>query len=155
MTQKQCKISQNKSSLTKYPTKEEILENLYTPTNTELLVIQEWKQAYYKAWAAKTEKEKHDSLEVLLNSLINALKAPPITYVKDEYGWRYYPEKKIIVGHIKNPSIISALHELGHHLYGSSELFACIYSVGIFKESFPSAYKNLEFKGHMLTKKAQ
>jgi len=49
-----------------------------------------------------------------------------------------------------NPSIISALHEFGHYLYGKSELKACRFSVHLFKEIFPIAYKKLKWEGHML-----
>lgn len=52
----------------------------------------------------------------------------------------------------KTLSIISALHELGHHLHGSSELLACSLSVHLFKAAFPKAFAKLEWKGHMLIK---
>lgn len=51
---------------------------------------------------------------------------------------------------IRNPSIISTLHELGHVLYGTSELEACRFSVWLFRAAFPRAYDKLVWEGHML-----
>ena len=54
-----------------------------------------------------------------------------------------------------NPSIISFLHELGHYLFGPSELKTCRFSVGMFKTYFKDEMKNLKWEGHMLTTKSK
>ncbi len=146
--------SQNRSSSSNYPTKEEILSNLYQPTPIELQTIAQWKQAYYKAWAATGKEYKHEALKELLNDLTEANQVPKTHHLIDEYGWRYYPELRTIIADLNHPSIISALHELGHHLFGHSELKACQYSIGLFREAFPKTYETLQFQGHMLVKKA-
>lgn len=50
----------------------------------------------------------------------------------------------------KTLSIITVLHELGHHFYGESELQACRFSVWLFRAAFPNAYAKLEWEGHTL-----
>lgn len=47
-------------------------------------------------------------------------------------------------------SLITLLHELGHHFYGESELLACRFSVWLFREAFPKSYAKLEWEGHTL-----
>lgn len=47
-------------------------------------------------------------------------------------------------------SLITLLHELGHHFYGESELQACRFSVWLFREAFPKSYAKLEWDGHVL-----
>lgn len=53
---------------------------------------------------------------------------------------------------VEHPSIISSLHELGHHLFGSDELEACRYAIGLFKAGFPKSFDKLQWQGHMLVK---
>jgi len=50
----------------------------------------------------------------------------------------------------KTLSLLTLLHELGHHFYGDSELLACRFSVWLFREAFPKSYAKLEWDGHVL-----
>lgn len=58
----------------------------------------------------------------------------------------------------KSKSLISLLHEYGHHLHMSApnnhqELLACIWSIGLFQAVFPKAYAKLDWDNHMLKRK--
>jgi len=46
-------------------------------------------------------------------------------------------------------SVITALHEIGHALHGSSERMACAWSLAYFRECFPRSWRRLRFEGHM------
>ena len=139
-------------SLSRYPTKEQILEAPHQPTENERTAIARWKKTYYKDWSNLSTQNKHNRLAVLLAELNIANRGKQINYTIHNDGWQYTPHNKTITGTDNNPSIISALHELGHHLYGDSELDACRYSVGLFKSCFPKSYNKLTWKGHMLVK---
>lgn len=138
-----------------YPTKEEILSGLMEPDERVKEIVRDWKHTHYGGWAEKNRYLQFDAISELLTDL--AHDHDPENRLKvsfDRAGWRYYPAFQTIVGDYESPSIISALHELGHHFYGSSELLACRYSVGLFKECFPASYGKLVWKGHMLVKQA-
>lgn len=138
-----------------YPTKEEILQALYLPTQQEIEAIRLWKKSYYKGWAQCSTEEKHDRLEFLLVLLCSIHHKEMCLYeVATENHWSHVSTRPAIIkAPLNNPSIISLLHELGHHLFGSSELEACRYSVGIFSNCFPKEYAQLTWVGHTLRKK--
>lgn len=73
-----------------------------------------------------------------------------VCVVVDADLYTYNPSNKTIYLDHHHPSVISTLHELGHHLYGESELLACRFSVWLFKEGFPRDYAKLKWNGHML-----
>jgi hypothetical protein len=138
-----------------YPTKEEILQALYLPTKQEIEAIELWKKSYYKQkWSQSTAEEKHDRLEFLLELLCSIHHKRKCLYeVAKENHWSHISTNPAIIkAPLNNPSIISLLHELGHHLFGPSELTACRYSVGIFKTCFSKAYEKLIWEGHTLKK---
>jgi len=142
-----------------YPTKEEILNRVTRrPINPmEQRLITEWKDTYYRSlWKASTEDDKKSALEVLILLLWHST-LPALDWRnnlklewKDQPSWSYTPATNTITG--VNPSIISALHELGHAIHGESELDACVYSTSLFKTYFPKEYGRLTWKGHMLLK---
>ena len=117
----------------------------------ELVILEIWKQTCFKGWSKIPEKEKEIKLKALIN-LINKTKKGKQLKIKFEKSQisHYNPNKRQII--LNNCSIITALHELGHHLFGDSELKACRYSVWMFKETFPKTFANLHFNGHLLTK---
>jgi hypothetical protein len=139
-------------NLTKYPTKEEILEAPHTPSLNEQEAINRWKKTYYKNWTELSTRNKHNRIAVLIAELNIANRGKSFRYITHEYGWQYTPDDNTIAGTENKPSIVSALHELGHHLYGESELKACRYSVGIFRSCFSKDYEKLTWKGHTLVK---
>jgi len=98
----------------------------------------------------------HKEEELTAPILFDAFMRNP-SYFTDVPGkieiWQMYAcdyRHKIIYLSANSPSIISALHEFGHYKYGRSELKACRFSVHLFKEIFPIAYKKLKWEGHML-----
>jgi hypothetical protein len=134
-----------------YPTKEEILNSLYVPTTAELQAVSRWTTTYYKGWMNLTESQKFFRLKTLLSELCIAHGVDVPRY-QVGWFWGYFPDSKLISAEVGKPSIISLLHETGHHIFGHSELTACTYSVGIFKQCFPKAYDKLVWKGHLLVR---
>lgn len=58
-------------------------------------------------------------------------------------------EHKIRIS-ISNPSILTYLHEYGHHLFGNKEYLARHWSVWLFRHCFPHAFKVLQHRGNKL-----
>ena len=136
-----------------YPTKKQILAQLPTIKESTLKIVLAWKDGLWSQLKTKEEPDKLEALQALLLTLAASYDKPLIgVHVTNRDSSHYKPEKKTI--HLKNPqSIISALHELAHHLYGSSELKACKWSIALFKRTFPISYSQLEWQGHMLVRK--
>lgn len=146
-----------------YPTKEEILAALYQPTEAEYTRVREWKKTFYnKKWKDLTTEQKMSSLMMLAAALCEAnnLKSGdwPKLLVSD-IQWSYDSIDRTIYMDERIPSIVSTLHEFGHFLHFSgyllgrpeeTELVACRYSVGIYKQCFPKSYNKLVWQNHML-----
>ncbi len=133
-----------------YPTRTEILANLDIPNLLITNKIALWKREYYKNWSNKSKEAQLRALKTLIRLLNHN---EPVKMIIDDH-WAYdYTTQKIHMSRT-NPSIISALHELSHHLYGPSELKACTYSISIFKHCFPKSYQRLAWRQHKLTKHA-
>lgn len=139
-----------------YPTKEQIMEALYEPTEKEYIAVKTWKIEHFnRKWSHMRLEDKHAALKELVYAVCAARGLrremwPSYTPIGEE--WAYRPEAKQILAQTENPSIISALHELAHHLTGASETEACRFSIGIFIKCFPKTYAKLEWHGHMLKK---
>lgn len=138
----------------KYPTKEQILNYKETPNKFLVIALTKWKTKYWSKVKNKDINLKREELckilnilAILHNSEINSLNFATTTAKTCMYDPR---TKTIFLDN--SGSIISALHELGHHFYGRSELKACAFSINLFKESFPQAYAKLKWEGHMLKK---
>jgi len=132
-----------------YPTKEEILANPPKNIKKDILILEEWKEEFYKGWKEKTTEEKHKALYELIKRLSQLHKKPCLITNKDNENY-YEPENTRINISNDKPSIVSSLHEFGHHLYGESELKACCYSIWMYKIAFPQMYKKMKFEGHEL-----
>ena len=130
-----------------YPTQEEIMEDgPGFDIETFQSILNVWKDICYKdKWSQASTLEKLSSLEFL---------ATMMTKAKTTLGtlYSYNPDTDTISIDYNNPSIISTLHEIGHALFGSSELKACKFSVWLFKTVFPKAFQKLKWDGHMLKK---
>lgn len=127
----------------KYPTKKEILAKEQKFKSETIKIMKEWK----KDWLIN-----HDDKSVyrLLTKLSQAYNKP-LCITNENTSSYYNPETQTI--NLHNTSIITALHEFAHHLYGPSELKACKWSVWLFKKTFNQAYKKLKWEGHQLIKK--
>lgn len=131
----------------KYPTKNKIINCKIIPTKIDIITTINWKKTLWKK--QKNTKEKIKTIKILLILLsINHNKTIKINFDPNISSPCYSPIDKTIT--LNNYSIISALHELGHAIYGSSELKACSWSTKLFQESFPIAFKKLKWKGHLL-----
>jgi len=133
-----------------YPTKEEILAKPFPLSNKTVKKVLTWKTLQFQGFKEKTTEEKLNALKDLLLSLAPLSRPPKIT-LGDRYSYSMTQNTIYLDSH--KASVISALHELGHHLYGSSELKACRFSVHLFIICFPKAYKKLKWQNHMLIKK--
>lgn len=135
-----------------YPTKQEILDNIFTPPKDIIDYIIKWKNNDWNKIINRRKVIKFVALKNLATGLAKKLGKPVIVNMDWEAYSCYYNNLSQTIYINKTVSIISTLHELGHHLFGPSELKACIWSVSLFKATFPKAYKKLEWKGHLLIK---
>ena len=144
-----------------YPTQKEILAQKPNISQKIIEATLSWKKYCLKGWKTKTKKHKLLSLEVLIWTIIikycsqNPKEKKQYLHIKNSSQYAYNQKTKTIYQDKNNPSIISALHELGHHLFGSSELTTCRWSYWLFATCFPGLLKKLTFKGHLLIKKEQ
>jgi hypothetical protein len=136
--------------MAKYPTKEEILASEPKFHEEMLWCVKEW-SLLLKGWKNMDNAKKMLSLEFLIYTICPFYKKemPKIKWTTE---YKYNLRTKTMYLNIDNPSIISTLHELGHHLHGASELKACQWSVHLFKGAFPKSYAKLKWKGHLLVK---
>lgn len=139
-----------------YPTREEILAYRPIPPPQLTKLFRAWKR---DIWLPYGRKSSNPAKYLLISSLVNRIaveiynKPVEVMYIPTfPLGTCYQIEQKRIIL-TDPPSILSALHELGHHLYGESELDACRFSVHLFKEEFPKSFAKLTWKGHQLVKK--
>ena len=132
----------------KYPTKEEILENPPMLIAKDIKILIEWKDGNYQSWSKKSINTKWAALETLVESLSKQYnKKSKVKIAKEPM---YDPRTQTIFLSETKPSIISTLHEFGHHIYGESELKACAYSVWMFKIVFPKVYNKMKWDKHLL-----
>jgi len=133
-----------------YPTPETILakEHLFKP---ELLrLVREWKREFFPGWKDKAPLARFEALEVLIHRMADFYGKPVYTKPCGS-GDCYFPGERTI--YIQGKSIITALHEFAHHIFGASETKACRWSVWLFKKVFPKSFEKLHFVGHMLVQK--
>jgi hypothetical protein len=136
-----------------YPTREEILARELKFKRGTLAAAKAWKRDHYDGqWAAKTVEQKLASLCELVDVLDGGRRTVRVT-VGDLYC--YHPATRTITLDGRRPSIVSTIHEMGHHVrprgdHRESELEACRYSVWMFRKVFPRAYERLNWRGHML-----
>lgn len=153
-----------------YPTTEEVKDNLLS--EEEFKIMNTWGTEVIKItrlwkisiWNYIKDNENEDRLRAIaeliiqINNEIDEKNEVTILFHTKESQHKfssmsscYSPNTKEI--HLKgNQSIITALHELGHHIFGSNELKACVFSISLFKIVFPKAYTRLKWNNHILTK---
>lgn len=133
-----------------YPTKEEILARPLLFKRETLAAVKAWKVEHFDGqWGSKTLEQKLASLCALVDVLDNGRRTVRVT-IGNRYC--YYPDSRLLVLDGNLPSIISTLHEMGHHRRGESELEACRYSVFMFQKAFPRQYERLVWDRHMLVR---
>ena len=132
-----------------YPTKKEILENLPNIDQKTMQIIMNWKKDWLKT-KNKSEETKFKEIKKLLTKIAKENNKPVKIKLENNSPSSFYCNNKIVLA--KPISIITELHELAHHLFGSSELIACQWSISIFSKIFPNAFNKLIWKGHMLVR---
>lgn len=110
-----------------------------------VLAVKRWKSAHYGHWAQKTTQDRLEALKRLSRAISRLYGVSPPEVTLATGVTVYLPLDKRIV--LSRPSIISLLHELGHHLFGPSEYHACRFSYWLFKSCFPSETKRLIWQG--------
>ena len=136
-----------------YPNKKEILDNLPPIKKETLEAVIKWKEKVWKQTRKKSEEDKFFALTNLIKTIAATYRKPVAVNYRPSIDSCCYNVFKKTIFLNKSLSILSSLHELGHHLYGESEFKACAWSIAIFKQTFPKAYDKLEWKGHMLVRK--
>jgi len=141
-----------KKTRPKYPSKEEILNNLPKANKSNVKILQDWKTNTWQPNKKKGEEHNFLALKTLIKQLSKHFNSEvSIKFRPSIPSCCYFPNEKTI--YLNNSlSIVSSLHELGHHLFGSSELKACRWSVSLFRDAFPKSYSKLQWKGHLLIK---
>ena len=111
-----------------YPTREEILA--YRPNAPPQLIelVRTWKaDTWIPNGRTKSNVSKYLAISSLIQRIALDIYNNPVTveYIPNRAeGPSYFPERRHIV--LTDPiSILSGLHEIGHHIYGQSELDAC------------------------------
>lgn len=138
--------------MNKYPTKRKILNHKPEIKEFSLLTLQTWKKECLKGWNKNSKNDKLFKLKFLIKTMNDANNGE-LLEIKNGKRYCYDTKNKIIYQNTENPSIISALHELAHHLLGPDELKTCAWSIHHFIFAFPKQYKNLKWKKHLLVKK--
>lgn len=140
----------------KYPSKEEVMGETPTHKPAVIKLVKNWKK---EVWfplrgTEPTDEQKFLALKTLLQRIAVEIYQKPVEvdYQPSINSACYNPINNRISLN-KSLSIITALHELAHHLFGRSETKACRWSVHLFKKTFPKAFSQLEWKGHMLVKR--
>lgn len=146
-----------------YPTKEEILADLFVPEEAEYNAVRKWKRTFYnKQWGSLKLEAKMEALKELIGNICMARgiqRSQWPVLVVSEHPWAYTHQMRMITMGLDSPSVISTLHEFGHYLHFSSylegdesmaEFVACRYAVGVFKTCFPKSYAKLTWSEHTL-----
>lgn len=108
-------------------------------------IVLSWKRKFYKDWENTPIKIKTGRLKVLILA-ITIIGFNKIVVIKNGHQDCYRQDLLTIYLNKTNPTILAALHETAHFLYGKSELKACRWSLCLYKRCFPSSYKNLNIK---------
>jgi len=134
-----------------YPTKEKILAKPIKHKRGVIQIIKTWKDDW-KTAKDQNPREKFESIKILLTHLAESYNKPVNVEFIPELPSCCYNLKTQTISINGTTSIISALHEMAHHLFGSSELKACRWSIWLFKKTFPIAYSKLIWNQHMLVR---
>ena len=135
-----------------YPTKQQILaKKIIFPPHIKTITLL-WKITFFKNWNKKTNQTKLKALKTFIYTLNTQYNNNKFLIIKSGTKYKYDLTNHTIYQNQHNPSIISALHELSHHIHGPNELTACAWSIQLFKKFFPKSYKKLKWNKHLLIK---
>jgi len=161
----------------------EIDKEKYIPNQNIINIIKNWKKNTWRNYVGKINcnRQKASTLVDLINQLINNYESFTNNEIRTFYRdnqestikirilnkYEFNKSENTIYIDKQNPSIISTLHEFAHWLSNyltikelqkelnlkDEELFACSWSIYVFKEVFPTAYKKLVWEKHTLRRK--
>lgn len=155
-----------------YPTREEILSEkpndiVFSPLGSDgfltdpivdfVPILQDWAETEWKVMKHGAYSSQIVAFQHLVRRLCRKalFTTTPQIHFSDTEGDSYHADvtlPRILLGtrSTKPLSLLTLLHELGHHFYGESELQACRFSVWLFRAAFPRSYAKLEWDGHTL-----
>jgi len=146
-----------RGSASRYPTEEEIMAGpMPTHKPAVLSLVKEWKREVWKPVKTGSPEQRFEAIKTLLSRIaVEHYQRPvEVVYSPGLLSSCYSPQLNRIALN-ESLSIVTALHELAHHLFGPDEKKACRWSVHLFKKAFPKAFEKLEFRGHMLVKRQE
>jgi len=138
----------------RYPTPQQIMRKPIKFKPQTIQLTKDWKHHFFtEQWKHLSSTEQFTHIAQLVHALAKVVYRKPLSCVITNTAFACYNHitKTIHLGPV--PSIISALHELAHHLFGDNELVACRFSIHLFKKCFPKQFNTLEWQGHLLVKK--
>lgn len=128
-----------------YPTAEQILaapRRRYKPGT--LTFVRRWKREN------RGHRRTPDAIKQLLEGLGVIYQKPVQVLFSAGADDHYNPAASTIVLNADRLSVVTALHEFGHHLYGVSELKACRWSIHLFRRTFRRTFERATFDRHVL-----
>jgi hypothetical protein len=101
--------------------------------------------------------ERIEKFTTAINDICRAagVEPPDLHFSFDEHqssGGSFYCPATKQMALVGRPSVITALHEVSHHLREESEHVACAWSLRLFRDCFPTSWSRLKFNGHMAVK---
>lgn len=139
----------------KYPTKEEIEECKTIPSEEQNRMAIIWKNFHTLLGTLENQEERKIAIQRLCEEMLKTENYHNVNIQFAENNDNI-PCSCFIANqnkiYLKNTSIITALHEVAHALFGADETKACSWSTKLFKIMFPEEYKKLHWEGHMLKK---
>lgn len=127
--------------MSKYPKPIEILYPKIKFKNSTLKIIQNWKNKY------NPKKRKKHQIKKLIKSLTKSYNIKTkIKYIKN--GFCYYNPVSQEININGKLSIVSALHETAHAIFGPNEYQACRWSVQLYLCIFPK--NHIKWEKHQI-----
>ncbi len=136
-----------------YPTPAIIIANPIKHKKEVLSLVKTWRRDFWSSSKNGTPAERFESIASLLTSIATLYNKPLTVKLEADsaLGPHYSPLYQTIVIDQKL-SIITALHELAHHLFGNNENQASRWSIWLFKKVWPLAFNKLIWNGHLRIK---
>lgn len=134
-----------------YPTQQQILAKPVVFKPETMDTVKRWRNEFYDLGKWRLV-DKNDAIRELLKRLAESYEKPVEICIEDKMNPCYQHATQTIYLGSMSPSILTALHEFAHHLYGTSEAKACRWSVWLFIKQFPKAYGKLVWSKHRLVK---
>lgn len=133
-----------------YPNPDAILNPPLLHKKSVVRLVLDWKRDDWYPARHSTPDAKFNAIVRLVERLADEHHLTVYTRFAPGMPDCYRADENLI--YLSKPSIITALHEFAHALYGADETQACRWSVQLFRKTFPKAFAQLDWQGHMLIK---